>query len=420
MDAIRHTPPPLRCEVPIGEVSNFFSAKLAAPQGIDPYVPPPFQLWNGTTPCDVMEHTITPDEVKRTFRAMELDSAPGPDRIRYKTWKLIDPNLEVVTGILNTCRTNGKIPPAWKLSSTILIHKGDDPLVLDNWRPIALQNTIYKLYAAIVARRVSSWAVESGIMSSSQKGFLPMEGCLEHNHLMSSVLQDSRRRKRPAYLVWLDLKDAYGSVSHDILFHVMKLAGLKGKTVEVVKDFYHLSTTSVRTKSNSTAPIRIERGVKQGCPLSPILFNLVMEVLIRAAEGVERAGYRIANSVVKSLAYADDLCILASSPPKLQEMLDRVYRASKWAGVAFSPRKCASLSLERSYRARQRVASQAYHLGETAVPTMAWENRYKYLGVKAGANSGVDIVVGHRTKSDQNCTMSAQTSHCRTKVPIVF
>lgn len=184
MDAIRHTPPPLRCEVPTGEVSNFFSAKLAAPQGIDQNVPPPFQLWNGTTPCDVMEHTITPDEVKRTFQAMESDSAPGPDRIRYKSWKLIDPNLEVVTGILNTCRANGKIPPAWKLSSTILIHKGDE-LVLDNWRPIALQNTIYKLYAAKVARRMSSWAVESGIMSPSQKGFLPMEGCLEHNHLMS-------------------------------------------------------------------------------------------------------------------------------------------------------------------------------------------------------------------------------------------
>ena len=277
MESIRHTPTPLRCEVAIEEVEDHFKAKLAVPQGIDPWAPPPFPLWQQRTPSDVMEAPISQQEVKRTLQAMDADTSPGPDRLKYKTWKLLDPNQEIVTAILNTCRANGKIPPAWKISTTILIHKGDDPLVLDNWRPIALQNTLYKIYAAIVARRISSWAVDTGVMSPSQKGFLPMEGCLEHNHLMTSVLQDSRRRKRPAYLTWLDLKDAYGSVPHQTLFRTMELAGLEGTTMEVVKDFYHQTTTEVRTKRRTTAPIGIQRGVKQGCPLSPILFNLVME-----------------------------------------------------------------------------------------------------------------------------------------------
>ena len=391
MDAIRHAPPPPRCEIPIEDVSNHYKAKLAVPQDLDLSTPLPFHLWPWSTQCDVMDPIITPEEVKRTHQAMEMDSAPGPDRIRYKSWKLIDPNREVITGILNTCRANGKIPPSWKISTTILIHKGEDPLVLDNWRPIALQNTLYKIYAAIVARRVSTWAVEKEIISPAQKGFLPKEGCLEHNHLMSSVLQDSRRRKRPAYISWLDLKDAYGSVPHAVLFHIMELAGLRGRTIKVVKDFYSQTTTSVHTKNNSTVPIKIERGVKQGCPLSPILFNLVMEVLIRAAEEVEGSGYRLANSVIKSLAYADDLCLLASTPGKMQEMLEKLFQASRWAGLSFSPRKCATLSLERSYRARQRAALQSFQLEETIIPTMSWNDRYKYLGVKVGANPTQDL-----------------------------
>ena len=391
MEAIRHTPPPLRCEVPIAEVTQYFTAKLAAPQGIDLTAPPPFHLWSQVTQSDVMDTMISPEEVKRTLQAMDMGSASGPDRIHYRTWKYLDSNQEIVTGILNTCRVNGKIPPAWKTSFTILIHKGDDPQVLDNWRPIALQNTLYKVYTAIIARRISGWAVDMGIMSPSQKGFLPLEGCLEHNHLMTSVLQDSRRKKKAAFLTWLDLKDAYGSVPHEILFRVMELAGLEGTTLKVVKDIYHNTTTSVRTKGATTAPITIKRGVKQGCPLSPILFNLVMEVLIRAAEGVPRAGYRMANSVIRSLAYADDLCVLAPTPELMQQVLDRIYRASTWAGLTFSPRKCATLAIIRAYRARQRVAKEVFKIGHVTVPAMAWADRYKYLGVKTGADHSPDL-----------------------------
>ena len=153
--------------------------------------------------------------------------------------------------------------------------------------------------------RETDWAMEKGIMSSSQKGFLPMEGCLEHNHIMTSVLQDSRRR-RPIIITWLDLKDAYGSVPHQTLFTIMRLAGLGGLTLQIVRDFYHQTTTAIRTGKDRMGPITIQRGVKQGCPLSPILFNLVMEVLIRAAESKLDAGYSIANSVVKTLDYCLD------------------------------------------------------------------------------------------------------------------
>ena len=391
IDSIRHNPPPLRCEVPKEEVERYFREKLQPPEGINVEARPPFNLWLTVSPSDVMETPITQMEVKGILQSMDVGSAPGPDRIRYRTLKQIDQGMETVTSILNTCRVNGKVPPEWKQSSTILIHKGDDPLALDNWRPIALQNTLYKVYAAVIARRISCWAVDTGVMSQAQKGFLPMEGCLEHNHLITSVLQDSRKRKRPAFLTWLDLKDAYGSVPHEILLKTMKLAGLEGATLRIVEDLYHQPTTTVKTKHATTHPITIRRGVKQGCPLSPILFNIVMEVIIRAAEGTPAAGYRIANSTIKSLAYADDLCILASTSETMQAMLDRIHQASRWAGLTFSPRKCASLSVIRSQRSRQRIDNEVFKMGGVVIPTMAWADHYKYLGVKTGADHSTDL-----------------------------
>ena len=123
-----------------------------------------------------------------------------------------------------------------------------------------------------------------------------------------------------------------------------------------------MTTISVRTKRTTTDPITIKRGVKQGwCPHSHILFNLVMEVLIRAAEGVSGAGYKVTNSIIKSLAYADDLY----TSPLMQEMLDRIHLASTWAGLSFLPRKLSTLLIVRAHRARQHVANEKVMLGGT-------------------------------------------------------
>ena len=127
---------------------------------------------------DLLKDRFTEQEIGRILKGVSNTSAPGPDHLQYAAWKRLDPSI--LTTILNTCRVNGKVPPSWKDSTTILIHKGGDVNSLENWRPIALQNTAYKVYAAVIAKRVASWAMDSGSMSPSQKGFLSFEGCLEH------------------------------------------------------------------------------------------------------------------------------------------------------------------------------------------------------------------------------------------------
>ena len=144
------------------------------------------------------------------------------------------------------------------------------PPSIHNWRPISLQLTLYKLYSAIIARRIASWAIETKAVSPAQKGFLTYDGCAQHNFLLRSVMLEARRNKRNLLLAWLDLRDAFGSVPHDLILLMMKRLGLSGSTLDIVKNIYSQSTIAIRTGRDTCTPtIAQNRGVKQGCPTEP-------------------------------------------------------------------------------------------------------------------------------------------------------
>ena len=90
----------------------------------------------------------------------------------------------------------------------------------------------------------------------------------KHGFVLKSIFQDARKRKKPANIVWLDFKDAFGSVPHPIVLKVLSLTGLQGLTAAIIKDKYMGSTTSIQTGLGRSPQIHCLRGVKQGCPLS--------------------------------------------------------------------------------------------------------------------------------------------------------
>ena len=100
------------------------------------------------------------------------NTAPGPDGLRYATWRALDPSALLLTRAFDLCRVARRVPPAWLQSETVLLHKGGDPTRPSCWRPIALGATVAKLYAGVWADRLSAWAEAADLLSPSQKGFL--------------------------------------------------------------------------------------------------------------------------------------------------------------------------------------------------------------------------------------------------------
>ncbi|CAM4518994.1 unnamed protein product [Lepidochelys olivacea] len=134
----------------------------------------------------------------------------------------------------------------------------------------------------------------------------------------------------------------------------------------VVREVYKGCGTTIRLVEGETAEILIQSGVKQSCPLSPIIFNLTMELLLRAiSNGTD--GFNLHSERVSVLAYADDLILTAEDRENLQRMLDATSRAADWMGLRFSAKKCATLHVDSSKM--DSVQTMGFQVqGETVIP----------------------------------------------------
>ena len=327
-------------------------------------------------------------EIKGKLKSMS-NSAPGKDKVEYRHLKLVDPNCSILGLIFNKCLAEKKIPRSWKESTTILIYKkgsSDEP---SNFRPIALMSCIYKLFTSILSSRISNFAIKKDLISPEQKSAKPAEGCHEHSFTLQSVIADCKRNQKNCFLAWLDLRNAFGSISHDTIYTTLEHMGFPESLISLIKDIYTDSSTVVRVrKDEETEPIPVNAGVKQGCPVSPILFNLTTELLIRSAkskfEENSTIPFQLHGNAVYVLAYADDLVLMSRTRSGLQSLLDNVSLAADTLNLNFRPDKCATLSLTCSEREPDCVGDTIFKVQRGAIPVLKKEELYRYLGVPIG------------------------------------
>ena len=323
-------------------------------------------------------------EVSCQLKRLPTRSAPGPDGISYDLWRSGESSPTLLASIYSICCINKRIPASWKSSNTILIHKKGDPSQPNNWHPISLQPTIYKIYVAILARWLASWAIDRKIISSAQKGFLPYEGCADHSFLLRSVFEDSKRRQKSLRVIWLDLKNAFGSVTHSVMWEMMHRLDIPSHFIDICREIYHGSTQSIRASEGQTSPIPVTRGIKQGCPLSPLLFNLVLEGLLPVLSN-NYSGYQFPGGArVRCLAYADDLCLIGQSKEDINDMLRVTNLFFNWAGLELNPSKCGALSMINSRRLKYVEPFEPLIDEFNSILALKWEDAYKYLGVSMG------------------------------------
>lgn len=304
------------------------------------------------------------------------NTSPGPDKLTFNHLKSFDPEAKVLTLIFNICFKAQKIPQVWKISRTIFIPKSGELTSPDNWRPISLSSSIYKLYVGLITRRVSSWLERHSILSPAQKGFRPFDGTIENNFALEHRINEAKRLKQQICILLIDIKNAFGCLPHEVIIEAFRSAGVGEKYLAIIKDLYSNNFTQLLTEDGLSELIPILCGIKQGCPFSGNAFNISVNPMYPAVIR-ERAGCYL-------LGYADDTCSIEDNPDDLQLALDIITEFAEKIGLRLNPNKCKTLHITPNSRPRCRPTT--LYVRNVPVEFLRDHEVTKYLGKPLGFN----------------------------------
>ncbi len=246
----------------------------------------------------------------------------------------------------NRCLTEQRVPKSedWcHAEVTTLLKNGSpghrpDPTDPKDSRGIAVGNLFPKIFGLMLLKRISHWAIAQGIISRDQVGFMPYLGSESQVLAAIEAIRLARRQRKWIACGFVDISQAYDSVFQPALFHILRTAGMPADLVNLLADWFRSRTASIKIGNERSPRFPQDKGIPQGDVLSPLLWDIFFEPLLRRIEaevpGASLSVPGIASLRLKKLAYADDLLILvtATSSEEAQQRLAAAMRiVAAWA-----------------------------------------------------------------------------------------
>ncbi|CAH8662896.1 unnamed protein product [Schistosoma haematobium] len=283
-------------------------------------------------------------EVQKAIVNLKQGRAAGPDGLAPEVFKDGGLILAIrLTNILARIWESDVIPSDWPQSLIVPIYKKGSKSSCDNHRGISSTNIIFKILASIIIRRLTK--TRELQTRENQAGFRPGRGCINHIFAIRQVLEHRHTYRRPTMVVFLDLKAAFDSVDREILWQCLSLKGVPQKYINLVKALYSNTTSRVRAYGELSSTFVTSSGVRQDCPLSPFLFNFIIDLLKEITfSSTEFSGIDLhPGGPLIDLEYADDIVLFGEDADKMQSLLVALSNNARMFGMRFSPSKCKLL-----------------------------------------------------------------------------
>ena len=322
-----------------------------------------------------LEGKITLDEAGRVLKNMSNNKSPGSDGFTAEFFKFFWLQLGTfVVRSLNEGFEKKEMSTTQKEGVIICIPKGDRPKeFIKNWRPISLLNVVYKICSGCIAARLKG--VLSSIISEDQTGFVPNRYLGDNVRLIYDIIYELLRTKQPGLLLCLDFEKAFDTVDLGFMFGVLKAFGCGPDFCQWVEALYKNIKSTVSVNGKMAQWFSVERGCRQGDPVSPYLFVMCVEILaLLIRQNKDISGVKVRDVETKILQYADDTELMLEGDVKsFEESVGTIDYFGKISGLLLNKDKTIAVWLGSKRNSPLRYMP---HLN------MEWNpNKFKILGI---------------------------------------
>ena len=269
--------------------------------------------------CD---NDINETEILINLKGLKNGKTPGSDGLPPEFYKFFWIDIKIlVTDSIQYALNNNRLSIEQKRGIiTLLPKKSKNRIFLKNWRPISLLNTDYKLISKILASRLQQ--VLPDIINVDQSGYLKNRYIGENIRLLQDVCFFTEKNNLPGLIFCIDFEKAFDTLNWNFLFKSLETFNFGNKFIEYIKTLYNNIESTIINNGKTCEFFKLERGVRQGCPLSAYLFIIAIEILaIHIRNDPDITGIKIGKEEIKISLLADDITLLLKDLFSLNHVL---------------------------------------------------------------------------------------------------
>ena len=288
-------------------------------------------------------------EIASALKELNNDKTPGNDGFTTNFYKFFWPDIRnILLDTYNFSFQTGILTNDQRRSILNLIPKQDKDLrFLKNWRPVSILNTDYKILTKALAKRLQS--VLPKLISPDQVGYLKNRYIGENVRIIDDVMSYADLKNLEGYIILLDFEKAFDSIEWSYLFKTLKTFNFGENFQRWIKILYTDIESTVSNNRYSSKYFQLSRGIRQGCPISALLFLLVAETMaciIKKNKGIR--GISIEKEIFKICQLADDTTIFVSDIESIENLMNLMNQFYEQTGLKINLDKSQVIPIGKS------------------------------------------------------------------------
>ena len=292
-----------------------------------------------------LESNLTLDELKNVLKSFQNNKSPGEDGFSKEFYETFFDLIGIhLLNSYNEAFNNGQLSISQRRGVICLIPKDDSCLSeLSDWRPLTLLNVDYKMLANVIGQRIET--ILSSLIHSDQTGFIKGRFIGQNVRLLNDIMEHTEAKNLPGILLFIDFRKAFDTIEWNFIHKCIELYNFGPNIRKWLSILYNNVESGVMNAGFMTNYFKVSRGVRQGCPLSPILFVLAVEVLaLKIRQDQSCRGIELPNGQnAKISQFADDTTLISQDTYSLRNAMNIVNSFGVLSGLQLNKKKTKAL-----------------------------------------------------------------------------